>query len=433
MDAQTLFHDGVAAIRERRDLDAGRDLILRSLKLEPRNDMAWLWLTHTTTDPAKQRDYVARALAINPANPHALDLQARLSALAPGIRSLKPAPSDAGHHERITRLLDEADALQASGDVEGAIGRWVEVLKLQPDHEIAIRDAVGHLWRLGYPEDAKELVGRALLSGTTVPSILLTALDIAQREQDEIAAARLRARIAAQPSVKEDAILALADRYQRDQRFELAADFLARALAARPDSQPILVRLGELYEAFGQPDRARGYYERAVALSPGTKAGRAADERLLAFGPALGRRERQSVALAVREAVGIVLVYLLLAWQDAGLSLLAMTPAHWGGVLLALVGGYLAVTAASSPQQGPLAAWLSAPSPPSASPSRTIRPLRPDAAPPAAERALPVMAPTVRVLLGAAGVLLLVLALTLVLGHSIDLALDYTPPPIPVF
>lgn len=437
-DAQTLVREGVAAIRERHDLAAGRDLLGRALKLDPRSDMAWLWLTHTTGDPRQQITYVERALTINPGNPHALALRDRLQPLltpaiaAPGvIRPLKPGSTalTAAQEARIRALLDDAEIQQAAGAVEEAVARWREVLAIQADHEAAIRSAVGHLWQRGYSDDAKELIGRALLSGTSTPSIHLTALDIAEREEDEPGAARLRARIAALPTMEEDALLALADRYAHDARPERAAQFLEQTLAAHPDHQALMVRLGELYGGLGRIEDAHRWYEQAVRLSPRTKAGRDADERLLAFGPSLDERERRSVWLAAREAVGLTLVFLMLAWQDANLSLLSMDAAHWVGVLVALAGSYLLVTATSSPQQQPLYKWLRG----SSARTLVVPRLQTLGTAPLVESDLPTLPPAVRAGLGAAGIVLLLIALALVLGQSLDLVRHYTPPPLPVF
>ncbi len=69
-------------------------------------------------------------------------------------------------------------------------------------------------------------------------------------------------------------------------------------------------------------------------------------------------RERGSILLALREALGFGALFLLLGWQDAGLNLANMGASRWIGVGLAILGGYFVVTALSSPQQQPLAGWL---------------------------------------------------------------------------
>ena len=264
-DAQKLILEGVVAIRERQDIGAGRDLLVRAIKLDPNSDAAWLWLTHTTDDPQQQLTYAERSLAINPGNSHALALRDRLHALVPVptpssvIRPLKPEPDTltSAQETRVQALLNDAETQQAAGNIEGALACWEDLLAIQPDHELAIRNAVGHLWRLGYPEDAKELIGQALLSGTRAPSIYLTALDIAEREQDEPGAERLRARVAALSTMEEDALLSLADRYANAAQRERAAQFLEQALATHPGSQALMVRLGDLCNQLGRTEKAR--------------------------------------------------------------------------------------------------------------------------------------------------------------------------------
>ena len=43
-DAQALFREGVMALRERKDVAEGRRLLIESLRTNPQNDMAWVWL-----------------------------------------------------------------------------------------------------------------------------------------------------------------------------------------------------------------------------------------------------------------------------------------------------------------------------------------------------------------------------------------------------
>ncbi len=79
MDAQTLFHQGVTAIREDKDLAKGRDLLMQSLRLNPDNEIAWMWLSRTVSDKEKQRQCLERALKINPENEQAKALMGRLT------------------------------------------------------------------------------------------------------------------------------------------------------------------------------------------------------------------------------------------------------------------------------------------------------------------------------------------------------------------
>ena len=58
MDAKVLFQEGVVAIRDQKDAAKGRELLMQSLKIEPKNEMAWLWLSRTMAEPADFRCFL---------------------------------------------------------------------------------------------------------------------------------------------------------------------------------------------------------------------------------------------------------------------------------------------------------------------------------------------------------------------------------------
>jgi tetratricopeptide (TPR) repeat protein len=184
MDAKMLYRQGVTAIRDQRDVARGRELLLQSLKEDPNNDMAWLWLTRTVKDQQKRLECVERALQINPQNEQARQLKERLLAGGPSpearpkgivIRPIGPhtidVPLTSQEEGQVAQLLQRADIYAESGDMEQAISQWVEVLKIRVDHELALRNAAGNLWKLNYWDDARELVQRAIDANTQVPAI----------------------------------------------------------------------------------------------------------------------------------------------------------------------------------------------------------------------------------------------------------------------
>lgn len=81
-DAKILFRDGVNAIRNEGDLAKGRKLLTESLRLNPNNDVAWLWISKTVSNTQKKLQCVERALQVNPENQQALDLQNKLQGTA---------------------------------------------------------------------------------------------------------------------------------------------------------------------------------------------------------------------------------------------------------------------------------------------------------------------------------------------------------------
>lgn len=430
-DAQALFREGVMALRERKDVAEGRRLLIESLRSNPQNDMAWVWLARATNQPAKRLECLERALKINPENPHALEMKAKLAANGASSVTNGSAPTPVKtmgnrltlrEEKQIAALLKKADAFIEQGDPESAIEQWVDVLHIQVDHEDAMRSAVGYLAKLKYMDDARELVWRALEAGTTHPSIYLTAIDIARREGNYSEADDLRARLARLPDVDEATIATIAQQFLKADQPMRAEETLLEALKTRPNSVTLLNALGDYYHTVADEAEATRYYDRAARVGAGTKAGREADKKLAEFVPVLTDQERGSLALAWREALGFSLLFLFMGWQDAGLDLLRLGPARWAGVALGLIGGYLVVTATSSPQQRPIARWLGGSVPPDSVDHSTDDGLVEEAT------HLPIIPTGIRFALGIVGGVLLLLATWLVFNTAIQLLLNPVAP-----
>ncbi len=246
----------------------------------------------------------------------------------------------------------------AAGDSEAAIERWVRVLEIQPDQPVAIQNAVRHLFKLGYKDDASELIDRAINAGTNSVAIYLTGIDLARVQGEQGKANDLRERVALLPTADEATVLKMVDYFVESAQPMRAEELLEKLIAANPDRQALLLRLANSLEAKGRKADALLYYDRAARLKSGSNAGKAAEKVLSNFTPVITDRERGSVLLAFREALGFGAVFLLMGWQDAGLNLLNLGAQRWLGVGLSIVGGYLLVTALSAPQQKPLAEWL---------------------------------------------------------------------------
>src|SRR3954469_608325 len=91
MDAKDLFQEGVVAIRDQKDAVRGRDLLMQSLKLEPKNEMAWLWLSRTMAEPQKKMQCLERALKLNQNNEQTKALMSKLvTDGTPGSRANLP-------------------------------------------------------------------------------------------------------------------------------------------------------------------------------------------------------------------------------------------------------------------------------------------------------------------------------------------------------
>ncbi|MCB9452706.1 MAG: hypothetical protein H6672_14810 [Anaerolineaceae bacterium] len=447
-DAQTLFRQGVLAVRNKQ-MAEGRKLLTESLRLDPHNEMGWLWLSRTVTKPEIKLQCLERSLKLNPANEAAqalhrqilstvnlpdsspVDTQPEAEVLPPPEppkpkRRLLTVPQQ----RQVQDWLDSADRLLAEGDAESAVDKWIRVLELVPDHDTALPNAVRQLFRLDALDDAHELVWDAINNGTPNPSIYLTAIDIANFQKNEYEANDVRERLALLPTASEDLVSDLVDFYRDQGQNHRAEQILIKGIEGHPQSQKLLLRMGDLLTAWERTREAQTFYERAARLGTGTKEGKSADEKLLATAPLMTDRERGSVVLAVREALGIGVAYLLLGWQDAGLNLAFMGVSHWLGVLLGVVGAYLTITATSSPQQRPLGRWLGGQPPEKPKRKRDDAPS--EAAGPVPEMSeLPVIPPSARLVMGVVGVAILLLAFWLVFSQAINLLTNPIPPCIP--
>lgn len=419
MDAQTLFDAGIAALRDDKDKAKARRLLTESLRLDPQNELAWLWLTRAVDDPQKRLHCVERALSINPNNPQALELKKRLTSARPAA---KPAADKTKRdlspmqQLQIKSWLKKGDDLLKAGDMEGAVAQWVYVLEIQPDHEIALRSAIQQLAKLNYFDDVKTLVTQAIDSGTTLPSIYLTAIEIARRENDVPRVDKLRDRLVRLPGADDQLISLVVDDYMRLEETGKAMHVLEQALAAHPTSQKLLIRMGDLKQKAGYQREAMLYYDRAAKQGVSSKEGRAADKALESYAPVVTDHERGSVGLAWREAVGFGALFLLMGWQDCGLNFAQMGLGRWSGVALSLAGGYLLVTATSSPQQQPLARLLGGKVPEAQQTDPS------DDSPVVHEPThLPILPLSLRVVLGVLGGLLLAAALVLVFSSAFRL------------
>lgn len=453
MDATTLFREGTSAFK-RGDHDEARRLLTRSVQLDPRNATAWLWLSRVQTDPRRQRQCVERALVIDPDNAAARQIQARLAGQADGSGTVRngssapaapadpftgvtpvalpgrkppPPPPSPADERRIHALLEKAELHKANDRDEDALECWVSVLTIQVDHEYAMKHSVKTLVKLGYFDDAEELVTRAIEAGTRSIPIHLTAIDLGKRSHSHQRVNELRRALVRLPGVEPVVIARVIDDLLALDDTETALAICKGALAQHPQDQGLLVCMGDIQKRLGRPREAVGFYNQAAALGTRNEAGREADKRLEDYAPVLTDRERGSVALAWREASGFGVFFFLLAWQDVGLNLAHMTPDRWLGVLLGVIGGYLLVTATSSPQQRGLAKLLGGQVPPPPYQGATLI----DRTAGAVEEVsrLPRIALPLRVALGVTGTLILFVGAWLVFSTAIDLLFFNPVPP----
>ena len=121
-DAKTLFQQGVQAIRDDDNPSQGRRYLVESLRADPNNDVAWVWLSHAVDDPAKKLDCLNHALAINPANRQALNAMQRLDAGSRPFIEETPAPAKKTRTQEMkARSTDMGALLESSGINKGEL------------------------------------------------------------------------------------------------------------------------------------------------------------------------------------------------------------------------------------------------------------------------------------------------------------------------
>lgn len=413
MNANNYYEQGVHAFRIERDIESARRLLTRAVKTDPQNEMAWLWLSRTLSDPKRQLQAVERALNINPSNLTAQQIHQKLVARQNGHVSSPPATISPQNEHQIALYLNHAQTYLDQGDNEGAVGKWVDVLDLQVDHEVALREAVKTLIKLKYHKDAKELLWRAIDANTPNLSIYLTMLDLIVQEDEHHRIESLHVKILALPTVTTEVVMRVTEKYITLGFTGQAYNVLENGIEKFPDQQDLLLKMGDLQDRMGKDKDAIAYYQRTAALGIRTDAGKEADKRLQQFAPVITDNERGNMWLAWREAGGILLVFFTLAWMDSSLDMLQIDSLHWMGVLLSIIGGYLLITATSSPRQGFLVRLLGG---------------EVDLF---SGSDLPVIQENLRYALGALGAVLLLLALWLTFSNAITALLDPTTPTYP--
>jgi len=151
-----------------------------------------------------------------------------------------------------------------------------------------------------------------------------------------------------------------------------------------------------------------------------TDLGRQAEAILLEYGPHIPRYIQAHMLYALREVLGIFLLFVVLAILDAGMNIGAIGLAGWAGLALSLVGSYLLVSATSSPAQRIFQRFLppvpDAPVAARRSTQGTEGGFLPEMV---EEPPLPALPLEVRALLGTIGGVLLAIAVVLVLQHSL--------------
>jgi tetratricopeptide (TPR) repeat protein len=419
MDAAQHITNGITAIRNKQVAE-GRRLILEGLRTDPNHDEGWVWLARTTKNTDKKKKYLKLALKANPNNMEAKKMLAQYGSTGPAPLLTQKLPASHGNEIEIRKLLKQAANQKSRGQIEQAIELWVQALAIQADHPKALKRAVRHLDQLGYHEDAEVLIGRAIDANTQEPFPYQYALDserAKKRKADMDRMDWLARKLVGLPNTDDETIIKTAQLFIQQLRREMAIELLGLGLQSRPNNRALLIEMGDLQMAMGHTAEGIAHYNRAVQLG----RDKTLEKRLAKFPPILTDNERRSSAMAWREVGGIVLFFVFLALQDAGLSF----NLGWErllGLVFSLIGGYLFVTATSSPQQAHITRLLG---------GRKVRreslSLVPRGVGHALQEAsaLPMPSQTTRYALGLVSGLMLLVAFGLVLQTSLDLLLAH--------
>ena len=351
MNPNERLQQGIQAIRDD-DLAQGRDIALQLLKQDDTNEQAWLLLVKSLTDPQKQRICLEHVLTLNPANATAQRWLARLATV--------PTPQEltTAQRQQIQKWEQEAKVYQKRRDNSSALNRWHQILRLQPDHEEALRFVVPHLINSGQVRASQQLLDKAVAFGTQNASIVLTAIDLYRNQGNHSRMDSLYEHLVTLDNVPTKDLLKMVDDLENRAAGLWIVRLLEQAIAHKPPDQKLLNRMGNILNKQKMEQEALNYFERSVQVNAQSKQGRYADKQLSNSAPVITDTIRGSKSLAWREAIGITLLFFLMAFQDAGLDITQMSLRHVLGIVLALVGGYLVVTATTSPQQHPIAGWL---------------------------------------------------------------------------
>ncbi len=105
-DALHALQQAIAAVKAG-DKEAGRRLLAEVIRNDPRNEVAWLWMSAATDSDVQRRTCLERVLAINPGNATARRGLARLDppAQPPGAPPPTATPPSVGQAHKAKAVL----------------------------------------------------------------------------------------------------------------------------------------------------------------------------------------------------------------------------------------------------------------------------------------------------------------------------------------
>jgi tetratricopeptide (TPR) repeat protein len=197
-EAMRLFQRGVAAARAgQKRVAVG--LLQRAVQLDPRHELAWLWLSGVLDEPQEVAFCLRSVLAINPANERA---KAGLAYLE-RQKALGAAKGQGGQngHVQLAGAVDgqsQAAERPTSGGALATSNGSTTTLRLPTiggEESAAARDAraQGESWWVNWRRSRRDM-SRARMIGWLVPILLLT-LTLAWRASVEVTVAQVQANL----------------------------------------------------------------------------------------------------------------------------------------------------------------------------------------------------------------------------------------------
>lgn len=171
--------------------------------------------------------------------------------------------------EEIQRLLDSANKADAEGYSASAFELFKRVIAADPKKDSAIYRAVKNLIEVGRISDAEIYFGAIRRNAAPKPwliELLLGQLCVARAKPAD-AETHFRNAWRLNPKSTVPAIY-LVDSLFRQEKFGDAKDALVEALNAEGDIDEVYLNLGLVARATGEYRSARGYFLKALEISP---------------------------------------------------------------------------------------------------------------------------------------------------------------------
>jgi tetratricopeptide (TPR) repeat protein len=391
----TLLKQGIAAAKAGRTQEA-RQILFEVIKLDERNEQAWLWLSGVVESFEDKRICLENALAINPHNSHALSGLRWLDQQAPPVfvvqehcpRCNSPVPlsetacPDCGqtlvvvcpacgqHTDVRDTSCPECD--QLLGDYRDGVRYHLTLARAYVSHQryALAQDEINRVKsqasddsqmlveiaslyeEMGHAEQAIDTCKQAVKHDPDDPAPY-ACLGAIYRRRAMMAEAGAMYEKAAQRADNDPAILfELAQLHVETGKVRRKTiGLLEQAIRLRPDHAPAHMLLGDAYLDRGQSSQAVYHYERAGKLAtPGSEIEREAHRQLARLHPAAPERGSQGWGETLRRMAGLMLSPVVAAMVNARLIPWEISLAAWGGLIMATVGAYFWVCAIDVPQ-----------------------------------------------------------------------------------